>query len=415
MFLKTWSVQREALPYAGQMLGRSFRLFQMARLLVIGTAQMVSVAVGWQVYDRTRDPLSLGMVGLAQFLPSMLLALFGGQLADRVDRRRILLVCAVVYGLGAGVLAATEHLAAVYAVLVLFGGLRAFSGPAGQALLPNLVPEKELARAIAASSSAVQLGSIAGPALGGVLYAWGGGRFVFVLAALCFVGTFALYAGVRPLRVQHAAKGQVGLQHLLTGLRFVFRTPMLLGVISLDMFAVLLGGATALLPIFSRDVLHAGPTGLGLLRAAPGIGAAIVGALLAMIPIRRHAGPFLFASFIVFGAATVVFGLSRDLALSLAALLVVGASDMVNVVIRMTVVQLWTPEEMRGRVSAVNLVFIGASNEFGEFESGLTAALFGVKPAVVLGGLGSCLVALLYVALFPTLRRADRLELPNKP
>jgi MFS family permease len=393
---------------------RDFRLFQAGRLAAVVGAQILSVAVGWHVYDVTRRPLDLGYVGLAQFLPGFVLALPAGHLADRLDRRRIIAVCQAVYLLTALSLLATARAGAsvypVYALLVVFGAARGVSGPAGQALMPDLVPAEHFGNAVAWSSSAWQIATIIGPAAGGIVYAAGGAPLAYALSAGLFATSFAAYWMIRT-SVSHASTGDVrSWRTVLAGVEYVWRKKVVLGALSLDLFAVLLGGATALLPVYARDILRVGPAGLGALRAAPGLGAAVTALALAYRPLGSRAGVTLFSCVGLFGVATVVFGLSRSFALSLVALVVLGAADLVSVVVRHTVVQLKTPPEMRGRVSAVNVVFIGASNELGEFESGVTAAMLGVVPAVVLGGLGTCVVVLACAWLFPELRRIDRLD-----
>jgi MFS family permease len=391
-----------------------FRLFQIGRFTAVVGVQMLSVAVGWQVYDLTRRPMDLGYVGLAQFLPGFVLALPAGHAADRFDRRHVVAICQAIYVLVAGALVAFALAKSsapwlVYALLVIFGAARGFSGPAGQALMPDLVPAEDFANAVAWSSSTWQVATIVGPAAGGLAYAAGGAIAAYGCAAALFVASVVATAsiGTRPAR---AAKEPPTWDSLLAGVSYVWKRKIILGALCLDLFAVLLGGATALLPIFARDILHVGPTGLGALRAAPGLGAALMAIGLAHRPLGRHAGSTLFGCVMLFGVATIVFGLSRLFPLSLAALVVLGAADLVSVVVRHTVVQLSTPADMRGRVSAVNVVFIGASNELGEFESGLTAALFGAVPAVIIGGVGTCVVVAICAFLFPALRRVDRLE-----
>ncbi|HVU00430.1 MAG TPA: MFS transporter [Polyangiaceae bacterium] len=393
---------------------RDFRLFQVGRFTAVVGTQMLSVAVGWQVYDLTRRPLDLGYVGLAQFLPGFVLALPAGHVADRADRRRIVALCQAVYVLVAAALIAFVETGAsspalIYALLVAFGAARGFSGPAGQALMPDLVPGEHFANAVAWGSSAWQVATIVGPAAGGVAYAAGGPTLAYGLGAALFVVSVVATLAIRTVPSRSKEEG-ASWASLLAGVRFVFAKKIILGALTLDLFAVLLGGATALLPVYARDVLHVGPTGLGVLRAAPGFGAALMAIGLAYRPLGGRAGGTLFACVLIFGVATIAFGASRSFPLSLAALVTLGAADLVSVVVRHTVVQLSTPPEMRGRVSAVNVVFIGASNELGEFESGVTAALLGTVPAVVLGGVGTCFVVLVSLFLFPELRRVDRLE-----
>ncbi len=393
---------------------RDLPLFLAARFAASIGIQMQAVAVGWQVYDLTERPLYLGLVGLAQFVPLAGFSLLAGDAADRFDRRLILL--------GSHVLTTACSLALVFlslaeapppwafwAVLLVFGASRAFSRPAGQALLPQLVSESRLARAIAANSSLWQIAMIAGPALSGIVYAAGGAASVYGATAVLSALAFGFDAAMR-IRLGRMEAGSASWERLLAGVHFVRRERVMLGAISLDLFAVLLGGAVALLPIFARDILKVGPWGLGFLRAAPAAGAALMAVWLARNPIERRVGRKMFVAVAVFGVATIVFGLSKSFPLSLAALVLLGGADMVSVVIRQTLVQLSTPAEMRGRVSAVNVVFIGASNELGEFESGLTAALFGTVPAVVIGGAGTLGVVALWNRMFPELRDADRLS-----
>jgi MFS family permease len=393
---------------------RDFAFFLAARFIATLAVQMQTVAVGWQVYAATRNPLDLGLVGLSQFLPFVLLVLPAGHLADRGDRRVILAACFALETLCALLLLwlALRGLGSarpVFAVMVLFGVARAFAMPTGQALMPNLVPRAQLGTAVALNSSTWQVATIAGPALGGLIYLLGAPTVYATVAALLAVA-FAMLLGVRaggsdPQRVAEPA----GWEALLSGLRFVRSRRLVLGAISLDLFAVLFGGATALLPVYAADVLHVGPAGLGWLRTAPGLGAAACGVLLGVAPIQRSVGRWMFGGVIAFGLATLAFGLSNHFWLSLSALVVMGAGDMVSVYIRHLLVQLETPDAIRGRVSAVNAVFIGASNELGEFESGLTAAWFGTVPAVVIGGCATLLVAGVWSRRFPELWRLDRL------
>jgi len=376
-----------------------------------------SVAIGWQIYSRTGDMLDLAWVGLAQFVPLALLSLFAGNVADRYDRKRILVLSRGLFGVGSLALAALSFLpelgvTPVYGVLVFLGATRAFAAPASWALLPALVSPERLPRAIAMSSTTFQIATIAGPSLGGFIYALGGPVSAYVAAAAFELVAVALLAAIRRELPRHEAPAEKGMTLLLSGVRYVWREKILLGAISLDLFAVLLGGAVGLLPVFASDVLRVGETGFGMLRSAPAVGAALMAILLALRPISRRAGWWMLACVAIFGVATIVFGLSKSFALSLGALVVLGAADMVSVVIRQSIVQLSTPDEMRGRVSSVNMIFIGASNELGDFESGATAALFGEPPvgairAVVVGGVGTLLVTGLWSALFPELRRAE--------
>jgi MFS family permease len=392
---------------------REFTRFLAARLLATLAVQMQTVAVGWQVYEVTRNPLDLGLIGLSQFLPFVLLILPAGHLADSRDRRRILgacfaLECACALLLLAFAAHGLESARPVFAVMVLFGIARAFAMPTGQALLPNLVPRAQFGTAVALNSSTWQVATIAGPALGGIVYLAGAPvvyASVAVLLAIAAIMVFGLREGGRDeARIAEPA----GWQSLLSGLRFVRSRRLVLGAISLDLFAVLFGGATALLPVYAADVLHVGPAGLGWLRTAPGIGAALCGLAIGLWPVTQRVGRWMFGGVIVYGLATLVFGASTSFWLSLAALGAMGAGDMVSVYVRHLLVQLETPDEIRGRVSAVNAVFIGASNELGEFESGVTAAWFGTVPAVIVGGCATLVVAGLWSRLFPELARMDR-------
>jgi MFS family permease len=391
-----------------------FRFFQAARLFATVGLQMQGVAVGWQVYGLTREPIHLGYVGLAQFLPAIGFALITGHAADRFERRLVLVVSHLVLAACSATLwfsTRAEHpsLLAIYAVLVAVGSARAFAGPASQALVPNLVPAEHFSNAVAWSSSIWHGATVAGPALGGFVYDGAGAATVYAATGVLELAAVGSLLAIKT----HAGKREkrpTSWSDLIAGLKYVRSRPLIYGAITLDMFAVLLGGAVALLPIYARDILHAGPVGLGVLRSMPAVGAIATAVFLAYRPLKRRAGPTLFACVAAFGLATVVFGISRSLSLSLAALFLIGASDMVSVFVRHTVVQLTTPDEMRGRVSAVNLVFIGASNELGEFESGVTAAWFGTVPAVVLGGVGTCIVVLICGWRFPELYRVDRLD-----
>ena len=394
---------------------RDFTLYCAVRFLSALATQIQNVALGWLVYDITRDPLALGLIGLAAFLPAICFALVTGHVADRFDRRAVLLVS---YGLCTLTAGGLLYLAAtgsgtvwpIYALTVLFGSARAFANPAGQALVPNLVPPEHFQNAVAWNSSAFQSATIVGPALGGILYALGhGGELAFGAATACFALTLLLLALIRHRRRPNSMREPVSWASLIAGLVFIRSRPVILGAISLDLFAVLLGGATALLPIFARDILAVGPWGLGLLRSMPAAGAVAMALWLAYRPLRRKSGLRMFQAVAVFGLATIGFGLSSSLGLSLVCLFVLGAADMISVVVRQTLVQLDTPDAMRGRVAAVNTVFIGASNELGELESGVLAALIGTVPAVVLGGLGTLAVAGLWARWFPELRRRDRL------
>lgn len=374
---------------------------------------MQGVAIGWQVYDMTHRPLDLGFVGLAQFLPVAALALVAGQVADHYDRRRVFAWCLVLEILCAALLLMLTVMGNtrplwIFGVLLLAGVARAFKFPATMALLPNLLPAQQFASAAALTSSASQSAAIVGPALGGLLYAIAP-SVVYGVGLLLLIAAVAQVRSIQLERTMTAPKA-VTWASVVAGIRFIRVQPVVLGAISLDLFAVLLGGATALLPMFARDILAVGPWGLGLLRSAPAIGALSMAVFLARYPVRTRIGLTLFLAVGIFGLATIGFALSRYFWLSLSMLAFLGASDMVSVVIRRLVVQLSTPDEMRGRVGAVEFVFIGASNELGEFESGVTAAWFGIVPAALLGGVGTLFIVLLWPWLFPSLRQVDKLE-----
>jgi MFS family permease len=392
----------------------NFRAYMTARFLSTVSSEMQALAVGWQVYALTHRPLDLGLVGLAQFLPGILLFLVAGQTADRVPRQRIVQTCFAGFGLCSGLLLFLSWRGApsvypIYAVLVLNGVTRAFNGPASQAFLPLLVDERDFPNAVTWSSSIFQASTVLGPALGGLIYGlFAGPAPVYALAAVS-CGVASLMVSRLRLNAKQRPRGTARADVILEGLRYIFSHPIILGAISLDLFAVLLGGAVALLPVFARTILGVGPMGMGVMRSAPGAGAVLMATLLAYRPLRQHAGAAMLWCVCGFGVFTVVFGLSRNLPLSVAALLLVGAFDMVSVVVRHTLIQLGTPDEMRGRVSAVNMVFIGASNEVGQFESGLTAQWWGAAPAVVIGGIGTIAVVALWARLFPALRRVDQL------
>jgi MFS family permease len=374
---------------------------------------MQSVAIGWQVYALTGSAFDLGLIGLAQFLPILLLTLAAGHVADRYDRRLIVATCQTIAfatsaTLALGVAMGWMTMTGILACVTVLGAARAFESPTLSALMPGLVGEANLQHASAWSASANQTATILGPACGGVLYVidapipFGFCAMLFLLAAI----SVALIRMDRPV----AAREPATWRSVLSGIDFIWTRPAVLGAISLDLFAVLLGGATALLPIYARDILHTGSWGLGVLRAAPAVGALLTSIILARRPLRRHAGRFMFSAVILFGIATIVFALSRSLAVSLAALVLLGAADVVSVVIRFTLVQMRTPDAMRGRVSAVNMLFIGTSNQLGEFESGATAALLGVVPATLAGGIATIGVAILWMWMFPELRDIDELR-----
>jgi MFS family permease len=389
----------------------AFARFLIARFLSTLAVQMQSVAVGWQVYAITGDVSDLGYIGLAQFMPFVALILPAGHVADRRDRRRILTACYALEVLCALLLlgftfARLAVVWPVFAVMVLFGVARAFSMPTSQAITPNLVPIESFGNAVALNSSTFHVATVAGPTLGGVLYVFGPAT-VYGVVAIVLTASVILMSLVRVPPTQSRAE-PAGWRTLLEGLRFVRSRPVVLGAISLDLFAVLFGGATALLPAYAKDILQIGPQGLGLLRTAPGAGAALMALLIAVAPITRHVGRWMFANVALFGVMVIVFGLSQTFALSLAALFVMGAADMVSVYVRHLLVQLETPDAIRGRVSAVSGVFIGASNELGEFESGITAKWWGLVRAVVIGGLATLGVTTLWARMFPELRMMDR-------
>ncbi len=391
-----------------------FVSYTLARFFIVLSLEMLSVAVGWQVYEITHRPLDLGYVGLAQFLPGFALFLFAGHAADLFDRRRLLMWCYAGFALCSALLLliswrAPQSVHLIYAVLVLLGAVRSFNFPASRAILPQLVPEEHFANAVAWNSSIFQIATIAGPALGGIVYAmFRGPNTVYAIAVSISILAMAMTMRIKILTAARS-KEPVSLRAVFAGFRFIGQKKLILGSISLDMFAVLLGGAVALLPVYAREILHTGPWGLGLLRSAPGVGAAVMAMVVAHRPIRRRAGMTMLLCVAGFGVFTIAFGISRSLILSLVALFLCGASDMVSVIIRATLVQIATPDEMRGRVNAVDMLFIGVSNELGEFESGFTAQWFGTVPAVVLGGIGTLVVIGIWAWVFPELRKADQL------
>ena len=392
---------------------RPFLLYFWGRGFSNFSRQIVAVAVGWQVYALTGSAFALGMVGLAQFLPTAVLTFVAGHAADRFDRRRVVQLCQLGEGLTTaflawGSVAGWLNVTQIFVAAVIFGAAVAFERPAAAAMLPAVVPPRMLQKGTALSSGAMQLASIAGPALGGFTYAFSPGLPYAITAACWFLACVfngAIHTDRPPRSVDVPT-----LRSLFAGVRFVRENPAMLGTISLDLFAVLLGGATALLPIYASDILHTGPWGLGVLRGAPAVGALLMTLVLAHHAITRRAGVRLFQAVILFGVTTIVFAVSRELWLSVLALAVMGAADTVSVVIRLSLVQLATPDEMRGRVGAVNFLFVNASNQLGEFESGITAGLFGAVPATLIGGIGTILVALLWMRLFPALRKVERLE-----
>lgn len=391
----------------------AFVRYWAARFLATFATQIVSVAVGWQIYDLTRDPFDLGLVGLIQFAPSLLLVLVTGAAADRFGRRLIMGIAALVEAVCALSLVVltlrglTSPLP-VFAVLAAFGVARAFFAPASSALVANLVPPADFANAVAWNSSAWQTATIVGPVAGGLLYGLAAESAYSVAAFMMVLAAILAFSVPKPR--QHSETEPVSTETLFAGFRYIWKEKIVLGAISLDLFAVLLGGAVALLPVYARDILELGPWGLGLLRAAPGIGAVLTAIWLSGHPVRNHAGLVMFVFVGLFGVFTVLFGVSTITWLSIAALALVGAADMVSVYIRETLIQLWTPDRLRGRVNAVNMVFVGASNELGEFRAGTMAALIGTVPAVVFGGVGAVAVAGAWAYLFPELRRARHLD-----
>ena len=401
-----------AMSAASTPFASDFRRYLWTRLFGTTANQMLMVALAWQMYDLTGRAWDLGMVGLMQFLPALILTLPAGHLVDHSDRRRVLasalaLQAVVALVLAWGTLNAWVGRELIYALCVVLGTARALQMPSQQAIVPALVGAAVLPRALAVSSSLLKIAVVGGPVLGGFLYAIGPVAVYATCLALLVVAT-ASVASIRPIPPARRASGFT-LDSVFDGLRFIGRRPTLLGAVSLDLFAVLMGGATALLPMYAKDVLATGPWGLGFLRAAPAIGAFVVAIVLARRPIERQVGPRMFASIAVYGAAIVLFGVSRDLALSIVALAVSGGADMVNVVVRQSLVQLETPDEMRGRVSAVSSVFIGASNELGEFRAGTVAEWLGPVGATVVGGVGTLAVVALWIRLFPSLAHRDRL------
>jgi len=396
----------------------AFTRFWTARSASGFAYHMTAVAVGWQVYALTGSALMLGLVGLVEFLPQFLLTLVVGQVADRFDRRRIAGLCQLAEAAALLLLLAETMgggwlgLGGIFACVALIGAARAFETPTLQALLPSLVSPESLPRMLAWSGSVWKTAMILGPAAGGLLFMLGPGM-VYGLGAVVYVLASAMVLSIPAAAKAPAPAGGLW-STALDGVRFIRSRPIIFGAISLDLFSVLLGGATSLLPVFARDILAVGPGGLGALRAAPSLGALAMSLCLTRFPLRRRVGRTMFAAVAVFGLSTVVFGLSRSFPLSLAALTVLGAGDMISVVIRSTLVQIDTPDALRGRVSAVNAVFIGASNQLGDFESGLIAALLGATGAVVVGGAGALVVAALWMRLFPELARRDRL-VPHVP
>ena len=391
----------------------AFTLLLLSRMIGVFGNQMIHVGVGWMIYDMTEDPLNLAFVGLAQFMPALVLALFTGHVADRYDRRRVVAASYTVQGICAGLfvgylLLDITVIWPLFAILLVLGAARAFYTPASQALLPNLVPGEIFPTAIAWTTSCNKLSTVVGPAIGGLLYLLGP-QVTFGTATAFYALAAGMVLSIR-VSMQIVSKEPMSWSSIVAGFAYMRIKPVILGAISMDMFAVLMGGLTALLPIYARDILQTGPEGLGLLRGSPAIGGLIAGIILTQFPVTRHAGPILYASVAIFGLATAVFAFSEIFLLSMVALAVLGAADMVSVYIRLTVIQLETPDHMRGRVSAVNGVFITASNELGEFRAGVMAAAFGAVASAAVGGVVVLIVTGLWWRLFPDLRRADRLD-----
>ena len=394
---------------------QNFRLWMAARFLVVASTEMQAVAVAWQVYGLTHRPLDLGLVGLAQFLPGLFLFLLAGHAADRFPRQKILGACFGGFAMcslafAALTMSGVRSVWPIYLVLLANGCVRVFNGPAGQSLLPLLVQERDFPNAVAWSASVFTGSTILGPMIGGLLYGFTGTPLPVYMGAAAAYGCALVLMGLMRVTAQQKPRGSQSWGTVLEGLRYIGRHKLLLGAILLDLFAVLLGGAVALLPAYANDILRIGPKGLGILRSAPGAGAMIMATVLAHRPISRRAGSLMLWCVAGFGVFTVVFGLSRNVALSVGALALVGACDMVSVVVRQTMIQLGTPDEMRGRVSAVNIIFIGASNEVGQFESGLTAQWLGTVPAGYDGRVGTLAVVAAWIGLFPSLRRVDELK-----
>ena len=398
----------------------AFKLFQTARCLVVLALEMQAVAVGWQVYEITKRPLDLGLVGLAQFLPGIVLFLVAGHVADVFDRKKVLITCDVGFGICfVALLALTAHktqsVAAIYAVLVLLGIVRSFNGPASRAILPHLVADEHFQNSVAWASGIFQLATILGPVLGGVVYAiFRGPLTVYLIATVVAMVAVGLLIKLQFTPKPRAKSESTTSSSVFEGFRYIWREKLILGAISLDLFAVLLGGAVALLPVYAKEILQTGPWGLGLLRSAPGIGAGIMAIVIAYKPLRKNVGATMLWCVAAFGLFTVLFGISRSMAFSLISLFLVGATDMVSVIVRGTLIQVATPDQMRGRVNAVDMIFIGASNELGQFESGVTAQWLGSIPAVILGGVGAIVVTALWAWMFPELRKVDQLEFKEK-
>ena len=397
----------------------AFLKFQAARFFIVVATEMQAVAVGWQVYEITKRPLDLGLVGLAQFLPGIVLFLVSGHVADRFNRRNLLILCDVGFAICFALLLVITlrgavSIAAVFAVLVLLGVVRSFNGPVSRAMLPHLVPPEHFAGSVAWASSIFQAATILGPILGGVIYAFARGPVAVYVCAVLAAGAAIVLTLQLPAQEKERARPAANLSTVFDGFRYIWREKLILGAISLDLFAVLLGGAVALLPVYAREILSAGPWALGMLRSAPGVGAGIMAIAIAHRPLRHRAGATMLWCVAAFGLCTVIFGVSRSFSISLAALFLVGATDMVSVIVRATLIQVKTPDEMRGRVNAVDMIFIGASNELGQFESGITAQWFGAVSAVILGGIGAIVITGLWAWMFPELRRVNELTMEKE-
>lgn len=395
---------------------RSLVFFLGSRILTAFTFQMLTVAVGWQMYAISGSPFLLGMVGLVQFIPMFLLTLLVGYVADHYNRKLIICLCQIIQIAGIFCLAYFSYRGMmtevrILAIIFFIAIANAFQGPPLQALLPNIVNREDFPRAAALSASAFQFAVILGPALGGLLYVFG------PTAVYCIAGVLPLLTGILVSNIavtqEYSRRASVNIKSLFAGIAFIKSKPIVLGAISLDLFAVLFGGATALLPIYASNILMIGPTGLGFLRSAPAVGALLMSIFLARRPLRNMVGHTMFAAVIVYGICTILFAVSKSFMLSLMILFLIGAADVISVVIRATLIQMQTPDEMRGRVSSVNLMFIGTSNQLGEFESGITAALFGAVPAVIIGGIGTIMIVLMWIKLFPDLWNVDKLEHSN--
>ncbi len=407
-------MQAEIAPSRGLLRHPPFTFYFLGRVFSEFAYQISAVAIGWQIYAMTHSAFALGMVGLAQFLPTLVLTFTAGHVADRHDRRRIVQLCQLVEAgtalfLALGSFGGWLTVPEIFAAVMVFGTATAFESPAAAALLPAVVPDGMLQRGTALSTGAFQVAIVSGPALGGLTYALGSWVPYAIMAAFWLLG-MAVTAAIRLDRPVETAREAASWGDMFAGVGFVRNNQAILGTISLDLFAVLLGGATALMPIYAADILHTGPWGLGVLRGAPAIGALAMSVYLTRWPIARRTGLRMFQAVILFGLGTVVFAVSRDMTLSLIALVFMGAADTVSMVIRISLVQLATPDAMRGRVSAVNFLFVNASNQLGEFRAGLAAALMGTVPAALMGGIGTVAVALLWMKLFPKLKSWDRLE-----